>query len=183
MEFSTDRSCRSFDLVQLRLVVEIEQPIHLRRMDSKFTRQIGLACSGFDHGPIKFKLGGDDGREHDQLLSAAGRRWCGNFLARSDPALQGRCNCVSRAHERIAGIFTESGYFREIGSGDEHRSVTIASKLHGVAQDYFFSSMPSSLRIFDQRPIAAPDQEVPALAPLESTALSGKKTASLVTVH
>jgi hypothetical protein len=104
---------------------------------SEFTRQIGLACSGLDHGPIKFKLRRDDGREHNQFLSAAGRRWCGNFLARSDPALQGRCNRVSGAHERIAGIFTESSYFGEIGSGDEDRSVVVASKLHGVAQELF----------------------------------------------
>jgi hypothetical protein len=38
-------------------VVEIEQSVHLRRMDAELAGQISFAGLGFDHGAVEFKLG------------------------------------------------------------------------------------------------------------------------------
>jgi hypothetical protein len=71
---------RLLDLIEARIVIEIEQTIDLRRMDLELSRQVGLAGIGFDHRAIEGKLRRNDRRESHETLSALGRDGLGIFL-------------------------------------------------------------------------------------------------------
>ena len=74
----------------------------------------------------------------------------------------------------------------------------VPGEFDGIAQHYWFSLRPRSLRIStksfaklfaaavlwqDRGPVPATDQQVAAFAWLEGAAVAGKETASLVAVH
>jgi hypothetical protein len=74
MELSSDGFGCSFDLIQLRFVIQIEQPVDLRSMNAELAGEISLAGPGFDHRAIKLELCRYDGRKPDASLAAARRR-------------------------------------------------------------------------------------------------------------
>jgi hypothetical protein len=65
MELSSDGFGCSFDLIQLRFVIQIEQPVDLRSMNAELAGEVSLAGPGFDHRAIKLELCRYDGRKPD----------------------------------------------------------------------------------------------------------------------
>ena len=47
MELSSDGFGCSFDLIQLRFVIQIEQPVDLRSMNAELAGEVSLAGPGF----------------------------------------------------------------------------------------------------------------------------------------
>src|SRR5437868_6510408 len=134
MELSSDGFGCSFDLFQLRFVIQIEQPVDLRSMNAELAGEISLAGPGFDHRAIKLELCRYDGWKPDASLAAARRRRSRNCFASPNAALQRCGNSIGGAYQCVGLVRAKSRDFRQIRGGHKDSAVVIWRQFHWVAQ-------------------------------------------------
>jgi transcriptional regulator with XRE-family HTH domain len=134
MHFLSEGARRVFDLVETRIVIEIEQAIDLRAVHAELARKVRFAGAGLDHCLIERELGSDDGRKRYHLLSALGCRWRGDILPVGNARLQHRRNSIGRPPERVSNVVSEGRGAWNVRHRHQQRAVGVFAEFHRIAQ-------------------------------------------------
>lgn len=124
---------RRFDLIEARGVIQIEQPVHLRRAPAQPAGQFGFSDPSLDHGLVQAQLGAlQRRRAHREAASRIGRRGQGQagFHVERKPGFQG----IHRLAQRVVLGVAEGEGFRHVGERDQHGAVVVGGQDRGIVK-------------------------------------------------